>query len=520
MLSHFTYLRTLTLVLGLALAGASLYLSLRHEREQIFQRYTSEIDALAGSLELELGHNIALLMSFRSLHEAVPQVDAEGFRIFSRNLREFNQGIYSMKWVPRVLQPEREAFERNKLQKRGGTYITAINGGGKSQVATVGDEYYPILLSEPAEHPELPIGYDLYSNMDTRFALETAAANNQAIGSPVLINQNGESHYAYLIALPIYRKVTKSDAERWQQLKGFVVGVFDIRALFDGVLNNASDWDKGSQLTLEDSSGQSSVQIHIAEQASQHVIHDERFTYNKKLTPIADLQWYLVGHPSADYFRAHRTLYPYLLGLGILLFSLMIEAYLSVLRRADKKLHDIALIDSLTGIANRRRFFEHLSREWPRALRFSRPLSVIIMDVDHFKKYNDTYGHVPGDHCLRDIAQILQRNINRPGDLLARYGGEEFAVLLPETKLEAARNLADKCRQAVQDAAIAHIGNPQYGCATVSMGVACVVPTKILRADQLIEMADAALYASKNTGLNCVSVYCQAAVEQPDALEA
>jgi diguanylate cyclase (GGDEF)-like protein len=508
MLSHFTYLRVLNLLLGLALAGTSIYLSFRHERDQIYQRYTSEVDALASSLELELGRNIALLMSFRSFHEAFPQVSDTGFSIFSRNAREFNGGVYGMKWVQRVPDAGRAVFEAQLLQQYGVPHITDITEAGSQQAAPVSDEYYPILMSEPAARKELPIGYDLASRIETRTSLETAASNNQAIGSaPITVSEGGKKGYIYFISLPIYSQSANSEEERWQHLKGFVVGLYDIESIFSNVLENAWSWDASNSIFLEDNSGQSDAQTRVAVQMGRDIVEDKKFEYTKQLSPIADLQWFLVARPSKVYFEKHRTAFPYLLGVGILLFSLMIEAYLGVLRRVDKELQDAALIDGLTRISNRRKFFEQLHKEWPRAQRFFRPLTIIVCDVDNFKKYNDIYGHVRGDRCLHDVAQALQRCIHRPGDILARYGGEEFAVILPETTLEAAREVAEKCRQAVQDLAVEHSGNEAFGVVTISLGVACMVPEEKFTYGDLIEMADLALYESKGKGRNRVMLY-------------
>lgn len=515
MLSHFTYLRVLNLLLGIALAATSFYLSFRHERDQIFQRYTSEVDALASSLELELGRNIALLMSFRSFHEAFPHVSESGFSIFSRNAREFNGGVYGMKWAPRVREGERAAFEAELQAKYGIRQITEISPAGVQQPAPVSEEYYPILYSEPAARQELPVGYDLASRISTRTALETAASNNQAIAStPIKVTEGGISSFIYFISLPLYSRNAESEEERWQNLKGFVVGLYDIDAIFDNVLDNAWSWDASNRISLEDNSGQISAETVISLHKGDNVVEDERFEYTKQLTPIADLQWFLVGRPSHAYFQKHRTLFPYMLGVGIIMFSLMIEAYLGVLRRVDKELQDAALVDGLTRIPNRRKFFEHLNKEWPRAQRFFRPLTIIVSDVDNFKKYNDIYGHVRGDRCLHDVAQALQKCIHRPGDVVARYGGEEFAIILPETTLEAAREVADKCRQAVQDLAIEHTGNAKYGVVTISMGVACAVPEEGLHYGDLIEMADQALYESKEKGRNCISLYRMSAEQR------
>lgn len=508
MLSHFTYLRILNLLLGLALAATSFYISFRHERQQIYQQYTAEVDALASSLELELGRNIALLMSFRSFHEAFPHIDDKSFSIFSRNAREFNGGVYGMKWAPRVKEADRASFELAMKAETGVPEITQITEDGVQQPSPVSEEYFPILYSEPTARKELPIGYDLASRIVTRTALETAASNNQAIAStPITVTEGGKSSFIYFISLPLYSNAVESEAERWEQLQGFVVGLYDIDAIFTNVLDNAWNWDSTNSISLEDLSGSTSSETLISVHPGKDAVQDARFEYTKQLTPIADLQWFLVGRPSESYFNAHRTSFPYMLGVGILLFSLMIEAYLRVLRRVDIELQDAALIDGLTRIANRRKFFDQLNREWPRAQRFFRPLTIIVSDVDNFKKYNDIYGHVRGDRCLHDVAQALHQSIHRPGDMVARYGGEEFAIVLPETTLEAAREVAEKCRQAVEDLALEHTGNATYGVVTVSMGVACIVPEDGVNYGDLIEMADQALYESKEKGRNCVTLY-------------
>ncbi|HNN86370.1 MAG: diguanylate cyclase [Pseudomonadales bacterium] len=513
MLSHFTYIRALNLLLGVSLAATSFVLSYKHERQQIFQEFTSQVDAFASSLELELGRNIAVLNSFRSFHEAFPQVEQKGFSTFSRNAREYNDGVYGMKWVPRVLNENRAAFEAELKAKFGIPGITDVaesqEGSGHYSLSPVSDEYYPILMSDPEASKELPIGYDLASKIVTRTALETATSNDQAIAStPLTVMEEGKQKYIYFISLPLYDKSAESEEERWKELKGFIVGLYDIDTIFNGVLENAWNWSEANNIALDDNSGQvSGTSIRVSEHTGSDLVDDDRFVYSKQLSPIADLQWFLVGTPSKSYFSSHRTLFPYMLGVGILLFSLMIEAYLRVLRRMDNELQDAALMDGLTRIPNRRRFFEMVHKEWPRAQRFFRPLTIILCDVDNFKKYNDVYGHVRGDRCLHDVAQALHKSVHRPGDMAARYGGEEFAIILPETTLEAAREVAEKCRQAVQDLGIEHAANANFGVVTISIGVACVVPEDALHYGDLIEMADQALYESKERGRNCVSLY-------------
>lgn len=169
----------------------------------------------------------------------------------------------------------------------------------------------------------------------------------------------------------------------------------------------------------------------------------------------------------------------------------------------NRKLEAWSNQDGLTGVANRRLFDQTLSAEWLRARRGQTPLSLLLLDVDHFKDFNDHYGHVAGDECLLKVARALNRLSARSTDLFARYGGEEFALLLPETPAEAARQLAERCREMVAGLALKHAAVPE-GVVTVSVGVATVVPGDDPSPKILIERADRMLYQAKQGGRNRV----------------
>ncbi|MCT7949108.1 diguanylate cyclase [Ancylothrix sp. C2] len=166
---------------------------------------------------------------------------------------------------------------------------------------------------------------------------------------------------------------------------------------------------------------------------------------------------------------------------------------------ANMELQRLASCDCLTGVANRRRFDEFLAEQWQRSLSVRNPVSLLLCDVDFFKLYNDTYGHIAGDECLQKVAAAIRASLNRPGDLVARYGGEEFAVVLPSTDWEEALYIAESIRRAVKGLSIPHRrSSNQY--VTMSVGVASVVPTTEWEPSHLIAEADCALYSAKASG--------------------
>lgn len=173
------------------------------------------------------------------------------------------------------------------------------------------------------------------------------------------------------------------------------------------------------------------------------------------------------------------------------------------LRRINDELRLLSSTDGLLHIANRRHFDEILEKEWQRAIRSSRPLSLLIVDVDHFKLYNDHYGHLEGDECLKRVAGAIGCGVRRVADLLARYGGEEFAVILPDADAAAAARVAETIHQALREADIAHATSPVAARVTVSIGVASGVPVMDASPALLLGAADSALYAAKLQGRNC-----------------
>jgi diguanylate cyclase (GGDEF)-like protein len=175
-------------------------------------------------------------------------------------------------------------------------------------------------------------------------------------------------------------------------------------------------------------------------------------------------------------------------------------------KKAQIELERLANHDGLTGIFNRRGFDDKLHIELCRASRENQPLSLAIVDVDHFKQFNDTYGHQAGDICLKKVADVLAKSAYRPSDMAARYGGEEFALILPSVGENGARTVASRMLKAVSSLGIPHSGSSNGGVVTVSVGVVTATPTAQTSEKELIQAADDALYRAKHGGRNRVEV--------------
>ncbi|MCK1744415.1 diguanylate cyclase [Bradyrhizobium sp. 139] len=188
-------------------------------------------------------------------------------------------------------------------------------------------------------------------------------------------------------------------------------------------------------------------------------------------------------------------------------------------KKLETRLETLAIEDSLTGLANRRRFDERLKEEWARAYRDRSSLALLMIDVDHFKAYNDEYGHPAGDACLRVVATVIAAEMQRAGDLAARYGGEEFAMLLPNTDAAGCARIGERIRRAVREAGVVHSTNRASGCVTASLGGAACRPAleRTAGVGSLIEAADQALYAAKEGGRDRLMMSVEVASLLPKA---
>jgi diguanylate cyclase (GGDEF)-like protein len=180
------------------------------------------------------------------------------------------------------------------------------------------------------------------------------------------------------------------------------------------------------------------------------------------------------------------------------------EQLLNSLKIVNSRLTELSVIDELTQIANRRSLDDELEKEWLRAKRLKTPVSMLMIDIDHFKEYNDDFGHIKGDECLVYVASFMKNNLNRPTDFIARYGGEEFCIIMPDTNMNGAINLAERIHSGIRELKIPNPSSKVSKFLTVCVGVASVVPATDDTYLDLVYSSDKALYKAKNDGRNII----------------
>ena len=242
-----------------------------------------------------------------------------------------------------------------------------------------------------------------------------------------------------------------------------------------------------------DAIGKTDAELFAPELAARFVASDRRVLGG---TPLEEISYSVPIPGAARHFAGVRFVVSDATGSPIGVCGIGIDVTERI--ELERRLERLAATDALTGVANRRRFDEHLAVEVARAARSNEPLSLVICDVDHFKLYNDRYGHLRGDGALVALARVLDGGVRRPADLVARYGGEEFALVLPETNEQGATRVVQRIRDAVRALALEHGSNDGRGIITISAGVATV--TGGWTVAEVIALSDAALYEAKAGG--------------------
>jgi diguanylate cyclase (GGDEF)-like protein len=506
----------MTLLLGIALSAFIGWFFYTIESKTIVSEFQNDVDAQASSIEREITLNFEALYAIKGLFDSSQDVTEDGFSRSAANILVRHQNIQALEWIPRIENNQRSNYEIQHQLVHPEFEIIERGQDGEMVRALERDEYFPVYFVEPFTGNEAAFGFDLASNPKRLEALISSRESGMLVTTASInLVQDTTSQKGFLAFLPIYHEFPTTTEKRNSQLAGFALAVFKVNDLINSSILHTSM--QGINLTLIDESQLPSENIYTFD-ASQDDEISTSISYRRELKPVGGRNWTVLTSPSNSYILERRSSTPvviFLLGLVFVSFSVA-YIYLILRRSANiedtvvertvelnetkKELELITLQDGLTGVANRRYFDSYLNQEWARSIRDNQPLSLIMIDIDHFKPYNDNYDHLAGDNCLKGVAQILKTTIHRPTDLVARYRDDEFAIILPNT--DDAHVLAELCRKSVEIAHISHAYSIVANHITVSVGFCTLLPEHGTPSYTLIQMADNALYKAKKSGRN------------------
>ena len=482
---------------------------------------------------------IYAIQSVGALYDSTEDVSWDQFVSFVTPLLERFSTIAALGWAPQVHDSEREAFETAARELFPGFRITERRAGNGMVVAVKRAIYFPVYFIRPYAGNEAALGFDLYSNRIRKAAINRARDSGRTISTArIRLVQERAHQYSVLLIHPLFERdpFLDGDEKRNRSFLGVASAVFRVGEGVEEALRHLKP--AGINIWLFDRSSpqdQQFLYFHPSRKLEKtgQIIETEPQANAKKYVhrfALGGRTFELILSPTPSHFNSGDDFKAWLALVTGLAFTILLAAYLELtalrsrelvsgkqklehqikerkmaerqLREANRTLEILSRIDPLMGIANRRHFDEYIGLEWQRAARHNTPLSLIIGDVDHFKLYNDTYGHMAGDRCLKELAHTLSRTVDRPGDLVARYGGEEIAIVLPATTGSGALSLAEKVRLAVVAMAMPHEQSPVAKVVTMSIGVGTAHPAPRSSIDDFLQAVDDALYRAKQQGRN------------------
>ncbi len=520
------------LIVGIALSLGLGRLLYKEETRAIELEFKAEIDQLSASLEREALLNLEILFALRSAVAVMPEMTAERFNRLTYEILERSPAIQAFAWAPFVEHSQVDEFIRRQEEAFADFAMTEASPDGLVGL-TDRAWYVPVQYIEPLGQNRAALGFDLASEASRREALLEARESGEMVATAgIRLVQEPENQRGFLVFAPLYTLSTSPGAGiDTRQHYGFINGVFRVGELVAQAV--------GPELTEDllfevlDITGSQKLLLYRSRNP-EHLSWQPDLRYTAETISIAGRQWSVEAVPSRSYIEARRGILPlFVSASGTVLVVVLVGYFLSGARKnaqlslATAELERISLTDALTGLANRRQFDAVLRKEYRRALREKTTLSLVMVDIDFFKEYNDEYGHPAGDSCLRDVGGILREVVKRPADLVARYGGEEFAIILPDTPQP--ETIAEACRQAVEARGIPHRLSSVAQSVTISVGVAMLAPSELseseLASEQqslkreasgeqgdqegtgpvlLVDEADNALYQAKESGRNRV----------------
>ncbi|WP_298440453.1 diguanylate cyclase [uncultured Ferrimonas sp.] len=488
------------------------------ERDQLDRALNATVAQQADMLRWHMRSSFDVLQQLAVLFNAGEQVGIEQFRTVAEPILARHREVQALKWLPKVghlARPERELAWQSTFPN----FTFTEQQRSRIVPAKARKFYYPVLYVAPLATNETAFGFDWGSDPSRLSALMRARDKAELVVSEVRQQLENNTPYTMVsVMLPIYQSLPLTLEDRRQSLLGFVVGEFRLQEMVGATFYNHDRRLIDFRLVDDSDNGRTLYTL------GQFDLSTDLPLMDRSLPNVGGRDWRLQALPQPHFYHEKMTVVPWVIGLAGCLGSILVvftvyqllrrnesiarlvQARTDELHDANQKLVQLSLTDGLTEIGNRRQFDYWLEQEWEAGKRSGKAMSLMLLDVDQFKAYNDNYGHRAGDRVLRQIAKALKRRLNRPRDLIARYGGEEFAVILPETT-DNASVLAQALCEAVAEEQIPHEFGGGIGVVTVSIGVVTQVPEENSDARHMVELSDQALYRAKADGRNRFVAY-------------
>lgn len=484
----------------------------RLESRSLDQRFYENVEERARFLGRELDAGVEAVYTLGEVIRFIDSLPAVVYEDVAGATLSRNPGLLALEWLPRVRGTERDSFEGSKQGYLKGYKILDLDAKGEKKPASARGVYFPVAYVAPYKNNTEVLGVDFYSNLERAPLLERAWNTGELTVSPPLrLIQMSEAQRGMLMVLPVYFGRPANIRERKLALNGFVIAAIDMSVLANTVIDPRAD--DTHYMHIEDiTDAKSPVTLY------EHGEAKDAFIQSVALADLGGRTLQITMAPNAQSRRLETIFLPIVVAVAGGLMVLLVCGYLyflqrrgeviseqvlertQALREANFRLETLSVTDPLTGLSNRRAFDDYLEQEWQRGLREKTPISILLVDVDHFKKINDRYGHPAGDACLRELANRLRVHFKRPADRIVRFGGEEFAVVMPNTESNALAQ-AERFRIAMESEDI-KVSSEEIIQVTVSAGLATVVPTAEMNPRDIVKLADEALYLAKRTGRN------------------
>ncbi|AOT06415.1 CHASE domain-containing protein [Pseudoalteromonas luteoviolacea] len=518
-------LQGLVVIFGFGFTLVSAYVLHFDQQRLISQEFRSEYVLRVDSFKQSVLSRLATLHSLAILFETQPSANKPLFRKVSAKLLTTHVGIQALEWAPRVFHSDRAQFEQQGLRNYTHFSITERQPSGVMKRAAERKEYYPVQFVEPIYGNEIALGFDLLS--DTRRQSIIQASRDLALPlatSSIKLVQDPKEQNAFLAMRPVYQDQPVTVLEKREHILGFVVGVFKVQALI--MLSKLGKNEGDIEFLIEDMTDPSTVHV-----LHRHGNMTSSFSPQSIWVEVWGRDWRISAVPTAQFIQSRTSSMPLIVLIIGVLSTILTLLYVRLLYRkqvaiaqavraktheldkANERLLVLTQVDGLTQVSNRRYFDLQLQKEWRRAVRIASPISLLVVDIDYFKEYNDRYGHVMGDECLHRVAQALNDLAKRSCDVFARIGGEEFVFILPDT--EHIDLFCEHCLSTVQELRIHHEGSQVSKFVSVSVGGAVMRPETHESEEILLNHADRAMYAAKEAGRNCAHVIDLVKVKQP-----